>query len=111
VWCEGFGCRFGKFHTEIALLFSVACVDLLFQFHENVFMSDICRKHIHYYVLCVGAFAAQKNIPHIEAFNYLYKYKGIEFLVDCYEAEHTLSLNDAVEDLSIVCRSNGGTIT
>jgi hypothetical protein len=37
-------------------------------------------------------------------------YKGIDFLVDCYDAEHTLSLNDAVDDLTLVCKSNGGSI-
>ena len=73
-------------------------------------MYEISRKHIHYYVLCVGAFARQKNISYVEAFNYLYTYKGIEFLIDCYDAEHTLSLNDAVEDLTLLCINNGGSI-
>ena len=77
---------------------------------QNRDMGDISRKHIHYYVLCVGAFASEKNIPHAEAFNYLYLYKGIDFLIDCYDAEHTLSLNDAVSDLTQVCKNNGGTI-
>ncbi|MCL2137948.1 MAG: DUF3791 domain-containing protein [Treponema sp.] len=73
-------------------------------------MHDINRKHIHYYVLCVGTFAQQKNIPYVEAFNYLYRHKGIEFLIECYDAEHTLSLNDAVDDLVLVCKNNGGSI-
>ena len=73
-------------------------------------MQDINRKHIHYFVLCVGAFARQKNISCVDAFNYLYTHKGIEFLIDCYDAEHTLSLNDAVDDLTIVCSNNGGSI-
>ena len=71
---------------------------------------NISRKHVHYYVLCIGAFARQNNINCVEAFNYLYMYKGIEFLIDCYDAEHTLSLQDAVEDLTILCRNNGGSI-
>jgi len=73
-------------------------------------MEKTNRKHIHYYVLCVGAFARQKDIPYVDAFNYLYTYKGIEFLIDCYDAEHTLSLNNAVEDLTLVCINNGGHI-
>jgi len=73
-------------------------------------MQTVSRKHIHYFVLCVGAFATEKNISYVEAFNYLYAYKGIEFLIDCYDAEHTLSLNNAVEDLTILCRNNGGSI-
>ena len=70
----------------------------------------ISRKHIHYFVLCIGEFACQKTIPYTEAFNYLYKYKGIKFLIDCYDAEHLLSLDDAVDDLTIVCKNNGGAI-
>jgi hypothetical protein len=65
---------------------------------------------VHYYIMCVSAFAKAKEIGQIDAFNYLNQYKGIEFLVDCYEAEHTLSIDDAVEDLTIVCKNNGGTI-
>ena len=72
--------------------------------------SEINRIHIYYYVLCIGAFAGEKNISHAEAFNYLHEYKGIEFLIECYDAEHTLSLNDAVEDLTLLCINNGGSI-
>jgi hypothetical protein len=73
-------------------------------------MGNINRNRIQYYVLCIRAFAAGKNIPDTEAFNYLNMYKGIDFLIDCYDAEHTLSLSDAVEDLTLVCKNNGGTI-
>ncbi len=38
------------------------------------------------------------------------EYKGLEFLDECYEAEHTLSLDDAVEELTIICKRNGGNI-
>jgi hypothetical protein len=71
-------------------------------------MSD--AKRIQYYVMCVSAFSGKKALSQRDAFNYLYKHKGIEFLVDCYEAEHTLSLDDAVDDLTLVCKNNGGTI-
>lgn len=65
---------------------------------------------VHYYIMYVSAFAKDKKINQAAAFNYLDQYKGIEFLVDCYEAEHTLSIDNAVEDLTIVCKNNGGTI-
>jgi hypothetical protein len=72
------------------------------------FMTGV--KRIYYYVMCVGAFAESKNLTPKDAFNYLEKYKGMEFLVDCYEAEHTLSVDDAVDDLTVVCKKNGGTV-
>ena len=73
-------------------------------------MGYISRNKIHYYVLCISAFAEQKNISQKEAFNYLYIHKGLDFLIDCYDAEHTLSLDNAVEDLTLICKNNGGLI-
>jgi hypothetical protein len=66
--------------------------------------------HLHYYVICISAFAKVKNISKKEAFNYLNQYKGIEFLIDCYEAEHILSLDDVVDDLTLVCKNHEGMI-
>ena len=71
-------------------------------------MNEIDR--ILYYVMCVSAFSEKKGLNQQDAFNYLHKHDGIRFLIDCYEAEHTLSLDDAVEDLTLVCKNNGGTI-
>ncbi len=68
------------------------------------------EKRVQYYILCVSAFSNKKNLDRRDAFNYLYDYKGIEFLIECYDAEHTLSLDDAVDDLTRVCRNNGGSI-
>jgi len=73
-------------------------------------MGNFSRNQVNYYVLCVGAFAEQKNISAPEAFNYLNKFMGLDFLIDCYGAEHTLSLDNAVEDLTQVCKNHGGTI-
>ena len=36
--------------------------------------------------------------------------KGIDFLTEFYDVEHTLSFNDCVDDLTIVCQNNGGTL-
>jgi hypothetical protein len=71
-------------------------------------MGNLNRNKIQYYVLCVEAFAKAKQMPQKEAFEYLYVNKGIDFLIECYDAEHTLSLDDAVEDLTIVCKNTGG---
>ena len=71
-------------------------------------MSVSERKIINYIVVCINEFALSKNLTEQEAFRYLYANKGIEFLTENYDIEHTLSLQDAVNDLSIVCRNNGG---
>ncbi len=71
---------------------------------------DELKSKINYTVVCVNEFADKFNITSKEAFEYLYKYKGIEFIKEFYDIEHTLSLDDAVDDLTIICRNNGGSL-
>ncbi len=68
------------------------------------------KEQIVYMVICIHEYAAYKSITPDEAFLYLYENKGIDFLSEHYEAEHTLSLEDAIEDLDIICRRNGGNL-
>lgn len=65
---------------------------------------------IEYVVACVGAFAQRYNLTNPQAYSYLRRFTGIDFLLDCYAAEHTLSIDDAVDDLQILCKNNGGRI-
>lgn len=48
-------------------------------------------------------FAEAKNISRQNAFSFLQKNQGIEFLEDDYEYEQTLPKETIVEDLTIVC--------
>ena len=68
------------------------------------------RKQINYTVALVSEFAKKHNMTQKQAFGYLYKYKGIEFVKENYEIEHTLSFADAVSDCAAVCRKNGGAV-
>lgn len=70
-------------------------------------MNDVSRK-IEYIICCVGAFASRFNLTNAQAYGYLRRFSGIDFLIDCYAAEHTLSIEDAVEDLTNICLKNGG---
>ena len=63
---------------------------------------------LEYLIACVSEFANTYNMSQKNSFNYLYKYKGIEFLNKHYEIEHTLSIEEAINDLTIICRKNGG---
>ena len=42
------------------------------------------------------------------AYAFLEKYHGLAFLTDCYDIEHTQSIQTAVDDMSDVCIKNGG---
>lgn len=65
---------------------------------------------IEYVVACVGAFAQKHGLSNMQAYAYLRRFTGIDFLLDCYAAEHTLSIDDAVTDLTIICKREGGKI-
>ena len=65
---------------------------------------------IGYMVTCIAEFARLHGISRREAFRFLREYKAIDFLKENYGIEHTLSINDAMEDMLIICRNNGGVL-
>lgn len=72
---------------------------------------EISSNVIHYIVMSMGMFARQFNLTKKEACNYLSRFKGLEFSIDNYEAEHQLSLQDCVDDMTAICLRNGGKLS
>lgn len=70
----------------------------------------IDKNVIGYVVAAISEFAKTHHISVREANNYLIRYKGIDFLTEHYDAEHLLSFEDNVQDLTQVCLNNGGGI-
>ena len=66
------------------------------------------KNRIEYMVTCVGDFARAHKMTPADAFSFLQKFKGLDFLSDCYDVLHSLSIDTAVDDLSEVCMRNGG---
>lgn len=69
---------------------------------------DSTHSIIEYLNCCIGAFASRFNLPLTQAYSYLKRFHAIDFLIDCYAAEHTLSIEDAVDDITQLCIKNGG---
>lgn len=65
---------------------------------------------IPYINACIRAFAKRFRLTVLTSFEYLYRFKGIDFLVEFYEVEHLQSIEDAVDDLVVCCTNNGGTL-
>lgn len=63
---------------------------------------------IPYFNAVVRAFGERFKLTVQQAFRYLYNFKGIHFLERNYDVEHTLSIEDAIEDLILICKKNGG---
>ena len=62
-------------------------------------MSEQKRK-IGFTVACVNEFANKHNLSA----------KGIAFIKENYDVEHTLDFETILEDLEILCKKNGGTL-
>lgn len=61
-----------------------------------------------YIIRCIDKFADAFGLTPKQSFAYLSRHKGIDFLDKNYNAEHLLSFEDAVEDLTVICKRNGG---
>ena len=59
---------------------------------------------------CIRAFARRMDLPVKDVFQYLYRFQGVAFLVKYYSTLHLQSVEDAVDDLIVMCKKNGGTL-
>jgi len=73
-------------------------------------MKKINTSLINWAVVCVNEFARNRELNQKAAFQYLMEFGGIGFLKEHYEAEHLLSIDDAIDDLGMICRNNGGSL-
>ncbi len=73
-------------------------------------MSREIRNRISYTVMCISLFASVHRLDEPEAYRYLKQFGGLEFLKEFYDVEHLLSLEDSVDDLTAICRRNGGMV-
>ena len=65
---------------------------------------------IGYIIAVVSEFAARFSLNSQQAYRYLDRFKGIDFVDKFYNVEHTQSFEDVVEDLAMICRKNGGAL-
>lgn len=68
------------------------------------------RKQINYTVALVSEFARKHRLSQQEAFEFLFTHRAIEFIKQNYDIEHTLSFEEALDDMMIICRNNGGVL-
>ena len=74
-------------------------------------MSELEKDMIDYFVICVREFAERYDMITKDAMLYLDNYGGLDFLEEFYDVQHTLSFDDTVDSLAIICRKNGGTVS
>lgn len=68
------------------------------------------RGEADYVVMIISLIAKRYNMTIHRAYEFLSKYKGISFLQEFYDVEHTLSTEDVIDDVLDICEQNGGRI-
>lgn len=59
-------------------------------------------------IAVVAEFATHFNISQRQAFNYLNRFLGLQYLLEYYDVLHTLSFADNIEAMISICNQNGG---
>lgn len=68
------------------------------------------NRQVSYIIAVISEFAEHFGLSNPQAYRYLARYKGIDFLQEFYDVEHTLSFDDVVDDVAMYCRNNGGAL-
>ena len=63
--------------------------------------SDVKNK-VEYIIAVISEFAAAHSLNTLQAYRYLERFKGLDFVSRFYNVEHTLSFEDVIEDLDLV---------
>lgn len=74
-------------------------------------MSELQKNMVDYFVICVNEFAKRYGISASDAMIYLDKYNGLQFLEEFYDVQHTLSFDETVDNLAVVCQRHGGALS
>ena len=77
---------------------------------EGSCFNEWAEKKNWFTVACVNEFANRHKLSSKEAFQYLFRFKGIAFIKENYDVEHTLDFDTILDDLGILCKKNGGTL-
>ena len=65
------------------------------------------KRKIGFTVACINEFASKHELSIKEAFQYLFQFKGIAFIKENYDVEHTLDFETVLEDIGILCQKMG----
>lgn len=71
-------------------------------------MSKQDKNVLAFLVALVAEFAARFGVSQAVAYNYIREYHGLEYFFKHYNILHTLSFDENVDDLTLVCANHGG---
>ena len=65
---------------------------------------------VEFLIACVSEFAKAHSLKKKQAFNYIERYKGLEFITNHFGVEHTFSFRDVVKHITDFCHRQGGAL-
>ena len=68
------------------------------------------KAKIAYIIAVISEFASAHSLTNAQAYRYLDRFKGLDFVNRFYNVEHTLPFEDVVEDLTAYCHRKGGAL-
>ena len=63
-----------------------------------------------YIIAVINEFASTHSLNNAQAYRYLERFKGLDFVNRFYNVEHTFSFEDVVNDLTAYCHRKGGAL-
>lgn len=63
-----------------------------------------------YIIAVINEFASMHSLNNAQAYRYLERFKGLDFVNRFYNVEHTFSFEDVVNDLTAYCHRKGGAL-
>ena len=77
----------------------------------NTFLMDKKNKNrVEYIIAVIGDFAKTHSLTTMQAYRYLERFKGLDFIDKFYEVNHTFSFEDVIDDLTSYCHRKGGAL-
>lgn len=77
---------------------------------RNREIMDKKQKKGRYIIAAINDFASTHSLTSMQAYRYLERFKGLDFMDKFYEVEHTFSFEDVIEDLTAYCHKKGGAL-
>ena len=72
---------------------------------------DSKTKHkVEYIIAVISDFASTHALTTSQAYRYLERFQGLDFIDRFYDVEHTFSFEDVIEDLTAYCHRKGGAL-
>ncbi|MCD7925761.1 DUF3791 domain-containing protein [Phocaeicola sp.] len=68
------------------------------------------KDKVGYIIAVISEFAEAHSLNTSQAYRYLERFQGLDFVDKFYGVEHTFSFEDVIDDLTAYCNRKGGAL-